>query len=90
MSSEAHQVNVSAPGRAGIIGNPTDMYGGAVISCSVDMRAQVQITPAQDHCIRNKWTGVSLSLGGMTCDPEEIISTSPEPFLTTCMPSRIL
>jgi galactokinase/mevalonate kinase-like predicted kinase len=33
----------SAPGRAGIIGNPTDMYGGAVISCSVGMRAWVGV-----------------------------------------------
>ena len=35
----------SAPGRAGIIGNPTDMYGGAVLSCSVGMRARVTVTP---------------------------------------------
>lgn len=40
------KVVCSAPGRAGIIGNPTDMYGGSVISCSVDMRARVVITPA--------------------------------------------
>ena len=38
----------SAPGRAGIIGNPTDMYGGAVLSCSVGMRARVTVTPAPD------------------------------------------
>lgn len=36
----------SAPGRAGIIGNPTDMYGGSVLSCSVEMRAYIAITPA--------------------------------------------
>jgi galactokinase/mevalonate kinase-like predicted kinase len=36
----------SAPGRASIIGNPTDMYGGSVISCSVDMRAYACVTPA--------------------------------------------
>ena len=36
----------SAPGRAGIIGNPTDMYGGAVLSCSVGKRARVTVTPA--------------------------------------------
>ena len=35
----------SAPGRAGIIGNPTDMYGGSVLSCSVGMRARVTLTP---------------------------------------------
>ena len=39
------QITCSAPGRAGIIGNPTDMYGGAVLSCSVEMRACVTITP---------------------------------------------
>jgi galactokinase/mevalonate kinase-like predicted kinase len=38
----------SAPGRAGIIGNPTDMYGGSVLSCSVGMRARVTVTPAPD------------------------------------------
>ncbi len=30
----------SAPGRCGIIGNPTDMYGGSVISCSTTQRAR--------------------------------------------------
>ena len=30
----------SAPGRCGIIGNPTDMYGGTVISCSTAERAR--------------------------------------------------
>ncbi len=29
----------SAPGRAGILGNPSDMYGGAVLSCSIAERA---------------------------------------------------
>ena len=46
MNSES-QISCSAPGRAGIIGNPTDMYGGSVLSCSVDMRARVTITPAE-------------------------------------------
>ena len=44
MSSEQYRVLCSAPGRAGIIGNPTDMYGGAVLSCSVGLRARVAIT----------------------------------------------
>ncbi len=30
----------SAPGRCGIVGNPSDMYGGAVISCSTSERAR--------------------------------------------------
>ncbi|HAA78338.1 TPA: hypothetical protein DCE37_24840 [Candidatus Latescibacteria bacterium] len=38
----------TAPGRAGIIGNPTDMYGGSVISVSTRERAAVLIEPA-DH-----------------------------------------
>jgi galactokinase/mevalonate kinase-like predicted kinase len=39
-------IHCSAPGRCGIIGNPTDMYGGTVISCSVDYRAHITIAPA--------------------------------------------
>lgn len=35
----------TAPGRAGIIGNPTDMYGGCVISCSLPRRATVTVEP---------------------------------------------
>jgi galactokinase/mevalonate kinase-like predicted kinase len=38
----------SAPGRAGIIGNPTDMYGGSVLSCSVGMRAYAHLEPADE------------------------------------------
>ncbi len=37
----------SAPGRAGIIGNPSDMYGGSVISCTVPLRGYVSIRPAE-------------------------------------------
>jgi galactokinase/mevalonate kinase-like predicted kinase len=43
MSSEQRRIVCSAPGRAGIIGNPSDMYGGSVISCSVGMRARVTV-----------------------------------------------
>ncbi len=38
-------IRCSAPGRCGIIGNPTDMYGGAVISCTIPFRARVTIAP---------------------------------------------
>ena len=38
----------TAPGRAGIIGNPTDMYGGCVISCSTEERAAVIIEPCDE------------------------------------------
>lgn len=36
----------TAPGRAGILGNPTDGYGGSVISCSLEQRARVALLPA--------------------------------------------
>jgi galactokinase/mevalonate kinase-like predicted kinase len=50
MSTVSHnrQLVCSAPGRAGIIGNPTDMYGGSVLSCSVPMRARVTLTSAPE------------------------------------------
>jgi len=62
MSSDFRLVS-SAPGRAGLIGNPTDMYGGSVLSCSVGMRARVVLTPDtaltlvtqdQEVCIRDR------------------------------------
>ncbi len=36
-------IRASAPWRCGIIGNPTDMYGGSVLSCSVTQRARVTL-----------------------------------------------
>jgi len=63
MSCE-RRIVCSAPGRAGIIGNPTDMYGGAVLSCSVDMRARVVITPSPTP-------GVTL----VTNDEERVITS---------------
>ena len=39
-------VITSAPGRVGLVGNPTDMYGGSVISCSTVERARVRIQAA--------------------------------------------
>jgi galactokinase/mevalonate kinase-like predicted kinase len=33
----------TAPGRCGVVGNPTDMYGGSVISCSTAERAKCVI-----------------------------------------------
>ena len=39
-------VTTSASGRVGLVGNPTDMYGGSVISCSTVERARVRIQAA--------------------------------------------
>ena len=58
MSSEKRVLACSAPGRAGIVGNPTDMYGGAVLSCSVSMRARVTISPSPE---------LLLETGGQEC-----------------------
>jgi len=35
----------TAPGRCGIVGNPTDMYGGSVLSCTTRERAQCTLVP---------------------------------------------
>lgn len=37
----------TAPGRCGVLGNPTDMYGGSVISCSTRERARCAIRDAE-------------------------------------------
>lgn len=34
----------TAPGRCGLVGNPTDMYGGSVISCSTRERARCTLS----------------------------------------------
>ena len=47
-SSQQRRLVSSAPGRAGIIGNPTDMYGGSVLSCSMAMRAYATLTPGDE------------------------------------------
>ena len=37
-------IHASAPGRCGLVGNPTDMYGGSVLSCSTRERAKCTLT----------------------------------------------
>jgi galactokinase/mevalonate kinase-like predicted kinase len=54
MNSDSRTIVCTAPGRAGIIGNPTDMYGGSVLSCSVGMRARVRVTPAPELVLETK------------------------------------
>jgi galactokinase/mevalonate kinase-like predicted kinase len=39
-------ITATAPGRVGIIGNPSDMYGGTVISITTEERAQCVLRPA--------------------------------------------
>jgi len=37
-------VRVTAPGRGGIIGNPSDIYGGTVVSCTIGERADATVS----------------------------------------------
>ncbi len=37
-------IHVSAPGRGGIIGNPSDIYGGTVVSCAITERAEAVVS----------------------------------------------
>lgn len=37
-------IEASAPGRCGIVGNPSDIYGGVVVSCSTPARARCRLT----------------------------------------------
>lgn len=48
-------IKVTAPGRAGIIGNPTDGYGGTMIACSIDKRVEVTIEESQELIIENQF-----------------------------------
>jgi len=40
--------SASAPGRCGIVGNPSDIYGGKVLSCSIDARNHCRLTLGED------------------------------------------
>jgi galactokinase/mevalonate kinase-like predicted kinase len=40
-------LRVTAPGRANLIGNPSDLYGGAVLACTVPLLARVTLSPAR-------------------------------------------
>jgi len=42
----------SSPGRAGILGNPSDMYGGSIISCSIEERAYCVMSRSTECLLR--------------------------------------
>ncbi len=44
-------IQASAPGRCGLVGNPTDMYGGSVLSLSTKERASCTLTEASEMTI---------------------------------------
>lgn len=43
--------SASAPGRCGIVGNPSDLYGGKVLSCSLGARATCRLTVGEDESL---------------------------------------
>ncbi|MER3558875.1 MAG: hypothetical protein C4336_05080 [Armatimonadota bacterium] len=46
-STMSHPIRYSAPGRAGILGNPSDLCGGTVLSCAIPLRARCTLEPAE-------------------------------------------
>ncbi len=63
-------ITATAPGRCGIVGNPTDMYGGNVLSCTVQERAECRLE--------------SVASGQITLyneDEEAVVRSSDEFFL---------
>lgn len=80
----------TAPGRCGIVGNPTDMYGGSVLSCSTVERAYCTITESPtlilsaDEFTQKILTNEDLNLKGDRLDiPKAILlyfSLTPENF----------
>jgi galactokinase/mevalonate kinase-like predicted kinase len=77
----------SAPGRCGLVGNPSDIYGGAVVSCSTRERAYATLDPADDG-LEIAVTGDSvraeapdrLTVGGNRCD----VAAAAIQFLLAC------
>lgn len=89
-------IRASAPGRCGLIGDPTDMYGGSVISCSIRERAVCtlddspelqEITIEVGENRQEIRSSKDLALRGDSLDPVkvvlsafEILSAGAKPF----------
>lgn len=54
-------IRASAPGRTGIVGNPTDMYGGSVLSCTTVERAVCELSPSDTLTLTVAGETVTLS-----------------------------
>lgn len=73
-------IEASAPARAGVIGNPTDGYGGSLISCTLGLRAVVRLSEAKkiELCYGGRETVVSADTdlrldGGVFDIPKSVI-----------------
>jgi galactokinase/mevalonate kinase-like predicted kinase len=56
----AHRIRVTAPARANLLGNPSDLYGGAVLACSVPLRARVWFDTGEGCRLEAEGRGVAL------------------------------
>lgn len=54
-------IRVTAPGRAGIIGNPTDGYGGSMIACAIENRAFAEIEASNKLIVESDRDRTSLT-----------------------------
>ncbi len=54
-------LRASAPARANLLGNPSDLTGGAVLACSVPERAHVVLEPAERCTLEADGVGVAVS-----------------------------
>tara|TARA_Y100000588_G_scaffold324446_1_gene357599 strand:- start:4635 stop:5729 length:1095 start_codon:yes stop_codon:yes gene_type:complete len=78
----------SAPGRAGLLGNPSDMYGGSVISMAIDRRAFVSIEPAAS--LRLCAEDAGLELGIESASDLELIHPPSSAMAELMEPSQLL
>lgn len=69
-------IHSSAPGRCGLIGNPTDMYGGSVLSCSTRQRAHCTLrrdTPEFKIAVSGQ-SQTLCSVGDLVLDPGDYLN----------------
>ena len=51
-----------ADGRIGLLGNPSDIYGGRCISFTFDKTASVTVSDSENWEITNEWEGTERQL----------------------------
>jgi galactokinase/mevalonate kinase-like predicted kinase len=78
-------IQASAPGRCGIVGNPTDGYGGSVLSAAISERARVQIERSDSFLLEVCGERVELAGrdelrldGGYTRVAQAVLAAYPE------------
>ena len=64
----------SAPGRCGLVGNPSDMYGGSVLSLSTRERA---------HCTLTEAAQMQITVDGRASVPVQVLLAPSAPAIFT-------